>query len=87
MKEFMNNPAFQKMNPKKQQMIELLVDTLNHKKITEALPVLMEWKKQMDQEGLAFTEEENQLLTEIFSAQMTPAQKKQYEFLKPFIKN
>lgn len=87
MKEFQQNPSFQKMNPKKQQMIELLADTLSHKKLTEALPILMNWKEQMKQEGLSFTEEENQLLTEIFTAQMTPAQRKQYEFLKPFIKN
>lgn len=87
MKEFMQNPNFQKMNPKKQHMIALLVEALDHKKLTEALPILMEWKEQLKQEGLSFTEEENQLLTEIFTAQMTPAQKKQYEFLKPFIKN
>lgn len=87
MKEFKENPNFQKMNPKKQQMIELLADTLNNKKLTEALPILMEWKEQMKQEGLSFTEEENILLTEIFTAQMTPAQRKQYEFLKPFIKS
>lgn len=86
MNEFKQHPSFQKMNPKKQKMIELLVETLNDKKITEALPILMKWKEQMKQEGLSFTEEENQLLTEIFSAQMTPAQRKQYEFLKPFIK-
>lgn len=87
MKEFKQNPSFQKMDPKKQQMIELLVDTLNHKKITEALPILMNWREQMKQEGLSFTEEENMLLAEIFSSQMTPAQKKQFEYLKPFIKN
>ena len=31
-------------------------------------------------------EEENAMLTEIFTNRLSPAQKKQYEYLKPFIK-
>lgn len=85
MKEWMNQEVFQKMDIRKQTMIELLCDTLEGKKLTEALPVLMEWKKQMQKENISFTEEENQLLTEIFTQQMTPAQKQQYEYLKHFI--
>lgn len=80
-----NNIAFQKMDPKKQQMVSLLIDTLSGKKITEALPVLMSWKEQMNKEGISFTKEEEKILTDILMEQMTPAQKKQYEFLKPFI--
>lgn len=86
MKEWMKNEVFQKMDIQKQTMIELLIDALEGKKLTEALPVLMEWKKQMEKDNIHFTEEENRLLTEIFSHQMTPAQRQQYEYLKHFIK-
>ena len=85
MKDWMKNEVFQKMDIQKQTMIELLSDALEGKKLTEALPVLMEWKKQMEKDNIHFTEEENRLLTDIFARQMTPAQRQQYEYLKHFI--
>lgn len=81
------NQAFLQMDPKKQKMVFLLIEALNGKKLTEALPVLMNWKQEMEQEGVSFSTEENNLLTEIFTSNLTPAQRQQYEFLKPFIKN
>ena len=85
MNTFKNHPEYKKMDVKKQQMIELLAETLQGKKLTEALPALMSWREQMNRENISFTKEENDMLTEIFISQLTPAQKKQYEFLKPFI--
>ena len=81
-----NNKAFLQMEPRKQEMVLLLIDSLNNKKLTEALPVLMQFREKMTQEGISFTEEENAMLTEIFTTRLSPAQKKQYEYLKPFIK-
>lgn len=80
------NKAFLQMEPRKQEMILLLIDSLNNKKLTEALPVLMQFRQKMTQEGISFTEEENAMLTEIFTSELSPSQKKQYEYLKPFIK-
>lgn len=85
--DWKKDQAFLQMNPKKQKMILLLTEALNGKKLTEALPVLMKWKQEMEQEGISFTPEENNLLTEVFTSNLTPAQRQQYEFLKPFIKN
>lgn len=81
-----NNKAFLQMEPRKQEMVLLLIDSLNNKKLTEALPVLMQFREKMTQEGISFTEEENAMLTKIFTNRLSPAQKKQYEYLKPFIK-
>ena len=81
-----NNKAFLQMEPRKQEMVLLLIDSLNNKKLTEALPVLMQFREKMTQEGISFTEEDNAMLTEIFTSRLSPAQKKQYEYLKPFIK-
>lgn len=87
MTNWRQNEAFRRMEPKKQHMIELLSDTLEGKKLTEALPLLMEWKKQMERENIIFTPEENKLLTDIFSDQLTPAQRQQFEYLKHFIQS
>ncbi|MBO5483987.1 MAG: hypothetical protein J5979_02100 [Lachnospiraceae bacterium] len=86
MNNWKQDDAFLNMDPQKRSMIELLSATLEGKKLTEALPVLTEWKKQMQRENIVFTQEENQLLTQIFSSQLTPAQRQQYEYLKHFIK-
>ena len=59
-----NNKAFLQMEPRKQEMILLLIDSLNNKKLTEALPVLMQFREKMTQEGISFTEEENAWLRE-----------------------
>ena len=85
MNDYRQNPAFQQMNPEKQQMIEELVQSLTGKQLTEALPVVTAWKSKMESKGLSFTPQENELLTELFSAQMTPAQKKQFMMLQQFM--
>ena len=86
MKNIRNNPAFRQMDPKKQQMVELLMNSLSGKQLNEVLPIITNWKNKMDQEGLTFTQAENMLLTEIFTSQMSPAQKSQYELIKHFMK-
>lgn len=86
MQNWKQQDAFLNMDPRKQSMIILLTDTLEGKKLTEALPILTKWKQQMQQEHIVFTPEENRLLTEIFSSQLTPAQRQQFEYLKHFIK-
>lgn len=82
MESWQQNEAFRSMDPKKQKMIEQLAVSLQGKKLTEALPLLTQWKRTMQQENIQFTPEENQILTEIFSAQLTPQQKRQFEFIK-----
>ncbi|MDO4168113.1 MAG: hypothetical protein Q4D32_11985 [Eubacteriales bacterium] len=50
--------AFQNLHPKKQKMILMLTEALQDKKLTEALPILMQWKQQMAAENISFTPEE-----------------------------
>lgn len=85
MNDYRQNPAFRQMNPEKQQMIEELIHSLSGRQLTEALPIVTNWKSRMEAKGLSFTPQENELLTEIFSAQMTPAQKKQFMMLQQFM--
>lgn len=84
--DFSKNPAFQAMSAEKQKMIELLAESLYNKNITEALPQIMAWKKQMETKNISFTVEENRILTEILMAEMSPTQRKQYEAFKAFMR-
>lgn len=85
MNDYRQNPAFLQMNPEKQQMIEELIHSLSGKQLTEALPVITTWKSKMDAKGLSFTPQENELLTELFASQMTPAQRNQFMMLQQFM--
>lgn len=87
MEDIRQNSAFQQMDTQKQQMIMLLIQSLQNKNLNQALPVIMNWNKQMQQEKISFTSDENALLTAILSAQMTPGQRKQYELLQTMMKN
>ena len=86
MNNFQDHPAFRQMDENKQKMIVMLAESVQGKKLTEALPMVMAWNERMKQENISFTQEENKLLTEIFTSQMTPEQRRQYEFMKPFMK-
>lgn len=84
--QWQNHEGFRAMEPKKQEMVLLLTQKLQGKQMTDALPVLLDWKQTMERENIRFTPEENEMLTELFMANMTPAGRRQYELIKPFLK-
>ena len=47
MEDIKRNPAFRQMDAQKQQMIMLLIQSLQDKNLNQALPVIMNWNKQM----------------------------------------
>ncbi len=81
-----NHEAFQKLPPEKQKMVIMLTEALQDKSITEALPIMMQWKQQMAAKNISFTAQENELLTAVFMENLSPAGKQQYEYLKSFMK-
>lgn len=82
-----NKKEFQQLSPQKQQMLLQLTNALEGKKITECLPVLLEWKQTMEQNHIVFTDRENQMITQMLMDNLTPAGKQQYEYIKPFLNN
>ncbi len=85
MKRWMDHEVFRNMDIRKQTMIKSLSEALDGRELSQALPIVMEWRNQMQRENITFTQEENRLLTEMLSQQLTPAQRQQYEYLKRFI--
>ena len=85
MNNWKNNKAFIKMEPSKQHMVELLVNSLHGKDLNEALPILANWKDKLRTEHISFTAEEDKLLTDNFIEMLPPKQKSQYEFLRSFL--
>ncbi len=85
MNNWKNNKSFMQMDQNKQHMVELLVNSLHGKNLSEALPILSNWKDKLRTEQISFTAEEDKLLTDIFIEMLPPKQKSQYEFLRPFL--
>lgn len=86
MTDWKNDEAFLHMDPVKQDMICQLSDSLEGRQLNEALPLITQWKKKMQAQNIVFTPAENQLLTNILFERMTPAQKKQFQYLQSFMK-
>ncbi len=80
------NPAFLGMDEMKRQKVEDLFYALNGRNLNEALPVITNWNLQLKQENIQFTNEENELLSEIFLQELPTEQMKQFELLKSFMK-
>lgn len=85
MNDWKQNEAFKKMDIKKQQMIEKLSNSLKGKQLPEAINIVTDWKAQLKKDNISFSKQEEQILTEIFLQELSPAQKKQYEMLKPLM--
>jgi len=81
-----NSQAFLRMDAKKRQKVEELFNMLKGKNINDALPVVTSWNMKLKQENISFTQQENELLSQLFLAELSPAQMKQFEFLKSFMK-
>ena len=86
MDNWKHNPAFLSMDRRKQQKVEGLFNALKGKNLNEALPVVTSWNMQLKQENISFTNEENELLSQLFLRELSPEQMKQFEFLKSFMK-
>ena len=87
MNNWKNNAEFKAMDSRKQQMIEILFNSLQGKNISEALPIFSNWKASLASENIVFSKEENDMLTELFIQELSPEAKRQYEMIKPLIKN
>ena len=85
MNNWKNNKSFMQMDPGKQHMVELLVNSLHGKDLNEALPILANWKDKLRTEHISVTAEEDKLLTDIFLEMLPPKQKSKYEFLRSFL--
>jgi hypothetical protein len=81
------NEAFQQISPEKQEMIERLASSLEGRQLSQAMPILTDWKRQMQEKNLTLTPEEDKIITDILFGQLTPSQKKQFDMLTRLMKN
>jgi len=80
-----NHPAMKDIDARK---LAILVDLANEAEglsVDKALPLLIKTNAKMKALGLTFTPNETELLVEILSTDMSPADKQKLEMLKKMI--
>ena len=80
--DWINHPAMKNIHPAKKQI--LLELSKNSKNLTfdKLLPLMMSTNTKLKSQGLNFTQQETDLITEILSANLTPAERQKFETLK-----
>jgi hypothetical protein len=76
-----NNPAFANMSPEKQQFLLAFADKEKPVSMKDAMPFLLANMRQAKQQNLDFTKPEVQLMCELLSKDLPPAQQEQIKKL------
>lgn len=79
------NRAVQSIDPKKIEIMELLVNQCRGKNLEDILPDLMAASSRLSEQGIAFTNEETGIIIDALSETMTGQEKQRLEMLRNMI--
>lgn len=82
---WINHPAMEHIDPRK---LAILVDLANEaegKPLTQSLPFIMNANTKLRAQNLSFSKEENELLVEVLSKDMSPQDKMKLDMMKQMI--
>ncbi len=72
---WIHNPALKNIQPKKMMIITELIKNTDGKPIAQSIPFLMQANKELQKEGLQFTEDETTIIMDILTRDMSAAEK------------
>lgn len=73
--EWLNHPSFIGMDPKKKEILTLLIQNTKGKSLTQALPLIMATRQELSKHNLSFDEQEQNLLFDVLSQDLSPQEK------------
>ncbi|MBS7008702.1 hypothetical protein [Anaerostipes sp.] len=79
------NPAVQNIDPKKIEIMELLVNQSRGKNMEDILPDLMAASSRLAEQGIAFSNEETGIIIDALSETMTGQDRQRLEMLRNLI--
>ena len=82
---WINHPAMEHIDPRK---LAILVDLANEaegKPLEQSLPFIMNANTKLRSQNLSFSKEENELLVEVLSKDMSPQDKMKLDLMKRMI--
>jgi hypothetical protein len=80
-----NNPKMQNIDPRKLTILIELMKEAQGKPMDKLVPLIMSTNKKLQDQNLAFTKDESDLMIEILTKNMTPKEKAQFEMMKKFM--
>lgn len=82
---WMNHPALKNIDPRKLAILVELANEAEGKPADKALPLVIKANAQLKALGLTFTPEEADLMVDILTKDMSPAEKQKVEMIKRLI--
>ncbi len=82
---WIHNPELDVLHPRKKELIVRFIEETAGKSFAQAIPIFSRLSKTMQEEGLSFTPEENTLIMDILTRDMSEEEKKRLEAIKQMI--
>ena len=77
-----NHPKLNNIDPRKLAILLDLMKEADGKSMDKLLPLLMNTNKRLQQQNLAFSKDESDVMIEILTKNMRPKEKSQFEMIK-----
>lgn len=84
---WMNNPKLNNIDPRKLVILLELMKEAEGKPMDKLVPLLMNTNKKLQQQNLAFSKDESDIMLEILTKNLTPKEKMQFEMMKKMMAN
>lgn len=85
--EWLDHPAMQNITTEKKEILLELINDSQGADMNTSLKLFNQANDKMKKLGLSFTTEESQLLTEILTGSLSPAEKTKLETIKKMLQN
>lgn len=80
--DWINHPAMKNIHPAKKQILLELSKNSKNASMDKLLPLMMSANTKLKSQGLNFSQQESDLIIDILSANLSPAERQKFEMLK-----
>ncbi|MDF2510597.1 MAG: hypothetical protein K0S04_463 [Herbinix sp.] len=80
-----NNPKLKNIDPRKMTIFLELMKEADGKPMEQLVPLLMNVNKKLQQQNMAFSKDESEILMEILTKNLTPKERQQFEMIRKFM--
>ncbi len=77
-----NNPRLNNIDPRKLSILLDLMKEVEGKSLDQVFPLLMNTNKRLQEQNMAFSKDESDIMIEILTKNMTPKEKSQFEMVR-----
>jgi len=83
--DWLNDPQLKNMSNRKKEFILQLMKESEGKSAAETVPLLLNTQKQMQMQGIQFTEQEQNAMFQILTAKLNPVEKARFDAMKKML--